>query len=290
MVAVPTALSGKPNQRLAIVVRNHARVTRPEDDCPWVGAPRRGCFEEGGATGRAPRPALARCSTLHFTARKTGSSLPRVEPPEAGTLRVARAASLGTSWRRSLTRSGPLYCLSGARHTGAGMANQHNTPIRAGCHVGFAATAVSAPYTPFLGRLVTEAGPTRRAALADALPDAAPGACRDTAAGCPRVWAASVEEQSPLQVALRSALGGGLSGGVAMFVNVGALMWLRTTMNYQYRYGAWCTCACLDDVGRLTSLLAPQAQPPGRRCATCMRRAASPGSTRAWAPRCCRAR
>lgn len=33
------------------------------------------------------------------------------------------------------------------------------------------------------------------------------------------------------------ALGGGLPGAIAMGVNVLSLMWLRTTINYQYRYG-----------------------------------------------------
>jgi hypothetical protein len=33
------------------------------------------------------------------------------------------------------------------------------------------------------------------------------------------------------------ALGGGLPGALAMGAQVGTLMWLRTTMNYQYRYG-----------------------------------------------------
>eukprot|EP00667_Euglena_gracilis_P004893 EG_transcript_4924 len=44
-----------------------------------------------------------------------------------------------------------------------------------------------------------------------------------------------------LAVALRKAfwkaLGGGLAGAMAMVVQVFALMWLRTVMNYQYRYG-----------------------------------------------------
>jgi len=31
--------------------------------------------------------------------------------------------------------------------------------------------------------------------------------------------------------------GGGLSGAAAMGINVATLMWLRTTVNYQYRYG-----------------------------------------------------
>jgi hypothetical protein len=37
--------------------------------------------------------------------------------------------------------------------------------------------------------------------------------------------------------AARRALGGGLSGALAGVVQVLTLMWLRTTMNYQYRHG-----------------------------------------------------
>jgi len=40
-----------------------------------------------------------------------------------------------------------------------------------------------------------------------------------------------------LQKAGQRALGGGLSGAAAMGLQVGSLMWLRTTMNYQYRFG-----------------------------------------------------
>lgn len=40
-----------------------------------------------------------------------------------------------------------------------------------------------------------------------------------------------------LQKAAYRALGGGLSGAAAMIIQVSSLMWLRTTMNYQYRYG-----------------------------------------------------
>ncbi len=40
-----------------------------------------------------------------------------------------------------------------------------------------------------------------------------------------------------LQKAGKRALGGGLSGAAAMGLQVGSLMWLRTTMNYQYRHG-----------------------------------------------------
>eukprot|EP00055_Hartaetosiga_balthica_P005414 m.15851 g.15851 ORF g.15851 m.15851 type:complete len:291 (-) comp4532_c0_seq1:314-1186(-) len=37
--------------------------------------------------------------------------------------------------------------------------------------------------------------------------------------------------------AAKRALGGGGAGAIAMVAQVGSLMWLRTTMNYQYRYG-----------------------------------------------------
>jgi hypothetical protein len=49
------------------------------------------------------------------------------------------------------------------------------------------------------------------------------------------------KEQQPLSEVLRNAgrkaLGGGIPGAVAMGLNVLSLMWLRTTINYQYRYG-----------------------------------------------------
>lgn len=40
-----------------------------------------------------------------------------------------------------------------------------------------------------------------------------------------------------LKKAGKEALGGGIPGMVAMFAQVSSLMWLRTTINYQYRYG-----------------------------------------------------
>eukprot|EP00051_Salpingoeca_urceolata_P032858 m.17800 g.17800 ORF g.17800 m.17800 type:complete len:393 (-) comp5547_c0_seq2:106-1284(-) len=40
-----------------------------------------------------------------------------------------------------------------------------------------------------------------------------------------------------LRAAGNRALGGGLPGAAAMAVQVTSLMWMRTTMNYQYRYG-----------------------------------------------------
>jgi len=40
-----------------------------------------------------------------------------------------------------------------------------------------------------------------------------------------------------LDKASKSAFRGGLAGAVAMGANVGCLMWMRTTVNYQYRNG-----------------------------------------------------
>lgn len=37
--------------------------------------------------------------------------------------------------------------------------------------------------------------------------------------------------------ALKRGAEGGLAGGAAMGINVCTLMWMRTTINYQYRYG-----------------------------------------------------
>jgi len=43
--------------------------------------------------------------------------------------------------------------------------------------------------------------------------------------------------KSHLTLALHRAIGGGIPGAAAMAIQVVALMWLRTTMNYQYRHG-----------------------------------------------------
>jgi len=40
-----------------------------------------------------------------------------------------------------------------------------------------------------------------------------------------------------LKKGAKEAIGGGLPGMAAMFAQVSSLMWLRTTINYQYRYG-----------------------------------------------------
>lgn len=47
----------------------------------------------------------------------------------------------------------------------------------------------------------------------------------------------SNKNENTLNHAIKRALGGGLSGAGAMVMQVSSLMWLRTTMNYQYRYG-----------------------------------------------------
>lgn len=47
----------------------------------------------------------------------------------------------------------------------------------------------------------------------------------------------TVESKSILMKSLERALGGGMAGATAMIVQVCTFMWLRTTMNYQYRYG-----------------------------------------------------
>jgi len=51
----------------------------------------------------------------------------------------------------------------------------------------------------------------------------------------------SPAEKEPLSETLKKAAvkaaGGGIAGAGAMFINVGTLMWMRTTVNFQYRYG-----------------------------------------------------
>lgn len=44
-------------------------------------------------------------------------------------------------------------------------------------------------------------------------------------------------DNSILNNSLKKAIGGGLSGSGAMIIQITSLMWLRTTMNHQYRYG-----------------------------------------------------
>lgn len=51
------------------------------------------------------------------------------------------------------------------------------------------------------------------------------------------------KEHGILEVAWRSALSGGIPGMAAMATQVTTLMWLRTVMNYQYKYGTTMTDA-----------------------------------------------
>ena len=46
-----------------------------------------------------------------------------------------------------------------------------------------------------------------------------------------------IDAWAVLQKAARRAGQGGLAGAAAMGINVCSLMWMRTTINYQYRYG-----------------------------------------------------
>ena len=46
-----------------------------------------------------------------------------------------------------------------------------------------------------------------------------------------------------LKKAAKRAGEGGLAGAAAMAINVCSLMWIRTTINYQYRYGTSMTTA-----------------------------------------------
>jgi hypothetical protein len=45
------------------------------------------------------------------------------------------------------------------------------------------------------------------------------------------------KQSTPLKKAMKDAIGGGLPGMFAMSIQVSTLMWLRTTVNYQYRHG-----------------------------------------------------
>ena len=90
--------------------------------------------------------------------------------------------------------------------------------------------------------------------------------------------AAAVDFPTILQRASKKALGGGKSGALAGVTQVLLLMWLRTTMNYQYRYGA-STKEALDTlwseggVRRLcVTPAAPRAIPPSSLRVTLSRR------------------
>lgn len=46
-----------------------------------------------------------------------------------------------------------------------------------------------------------------------------------------------IELSAVLKKAANRAIGGGVAGAAAMAINVSTLMWIRTTVNFQYRYG-----------------------------------------------------
>ena len=48
---------------------------------------------------------------------------------------------------------------------------------------------------------------------------------------------AELDISQVMSKALKRAAGGGAAGAIAMILQVSSLMWMRTTMNYQYRYG-----------------------------------------------------
>jgi hypothetical protein len=45
------------------------------------------------------------------------------------------------------------------------------------------------------------------------------------------------KSENILHKSFNRAFRGGTAGATAMVLQVGSLMWLRTTMNYQYRHG-----------------------------------------------------
>ena len=49
--------------------------------------------------------------------------------------------------------------------------------------------------------------------------------------------APTLNKEELFDKSIKRALGGGMSGTVAMATQVGTLMWLRTTVNYQYKHG-----------------------------------------------------
>ena len=109
------------------------------------------------------------------------------------------------------------------------------TPLRADAPLsGFAAAALRAPYARTPPRAPADAPLPARARA-------------ERADGCSRLLAAAALEDkgargggstaSVVLEALKSAAGGGAAGAAAMAANVAGLMWLRTTVCFQYRYG-----------------------------------------------------
>jgi hypothetical protein len=51
----------------------------------------------------------------------------------------------------------------------------------------------------------------------------------------------NTKKENNLKIILHKSLIAGFSGSMAMTISVCTLMWLRTIMNYQYRYGGTVT-------------------------------------------------
>ena len=54
---------------------------------------------------------------------------------------------------------------------------------------------------------------------------------------------APLSSNEVIKAAVLKGAKGGTSGAAAMAIQVSTLMWMRTTMNYQYRYGTTTTVA-----------------------------------------------
>ncbi|KAI3434970.1 hypothetical protein D9Q98_003022 [Chlorella vulgaris] len=109
-------------------------------------------------------------------------------------------------------------------------------------HTPLPAPALTSPYTPSANRSLM---PAAQQPVTSA---AAPAAARSGLPAVPNLVPAvaySSKEKEPLSETLKRAgkraLGGGIPGAAAMGLQVLSLMWLRTTVNYQYRYGTTTT-------------------------------------------------
>ena len=91
--------------------------------------------------------------------------------------------------------------------------------------VGAAALAARALRTPYDSSGLLRANSVARSRLLAAAP----------AEQRSNLGVASNEKPHVLMTALKKAAGGGAAGAVAMAANVGALMWMRTTVCFQYR-------------------------------------------------------
>lgn len=87
--------------------------------------------------------------------------------------------------------------------------------------------------------------------MSDSQSSSAPSAGATAAASpAPAIKVAPAAPQSVSEVlskASGAALRGGLAGASAQAINVMSLMWMRTVMNYQYRYGG----GFFDVIGKL---------------------------------------